>query len=129
MAEKGTLSQEEMIQKLNARIDALENELDEKKKENSKEKNSHIFKKAADSLSESSTKVINETGKILGSMVDATAEAMKEAANALTSLSDDVDKEKLGDVPAAMVSVLKKTIDIQKKALDKFEESYDNYDK
>ena len=47
----------------------------------------------------------------------------------ITSLSDDVDKEKLGDVPAAMVGVLRKTIDIQKKALEKFEESYENYDK
>lgn len=112
------LSQEELIQRLTARVDALEKKLEEKESKKDKK----------DKKKSTTKKVLNESERLLSSMVDASTEALKEGADAITSLSDETDKEKLGTIPAAFMSIIRKTIDIQKKALDKFEESYDKYE-
>jgi hypothetical protein len=60
--------------------------------------------------------------------VDASVEAMKATADALADLSDETDTEKLGRVPGALVSIFRRAVDIQKKALDKFEERCEECD-
>jgi hypothetical protein len=53
---------------------------------------------------------------------------MKQTADALTDLDDETDRDKLGRVPAAVVSIFRKAINIQKKALDKFEKGCEEND-
>jgi hypothetical protein len=60
--------------------------------------------------------------------VDASVEAMKQTADALTDLDDETDSDKLGRIPAVLVSIFRKSIDIQKKALDKFEKGCEECD-
>ncbi len=129
MSKEITVSSE-LIERLTERLEALEIKIDaqEEKKKKKKKKKKNRTKKFADSVSEVTEDSIKGCGKFAGGLIDATAEAMKEGADALTSLSDDIDKKKLGTIPAAVVSVMRKTIEIQNKALDKFEESYDEYD-
>lgn len=130
MAEKASVSKE-TIEALAARIEALEKRLEEtedKDKKDNDSKGKTTTQKVTDTLSDASSSVIKESGRLLGSMVDATSEAIKESAHALSSLSEDTDAEKLGDVPAAFLSIFRKSLDVQKKVLDKFEESYDKYD-
>lgn len=130
MAEEIKVSAE-LIERLTARIEALEKKLDEKdaedKKKSGKKKKS-TTKKVADSISDFAGDAIKESGKMVTGLIDATAEALKEGADAIASMSEDTDKEKLGSVSAAIVSILRKTIDIQKKALDKFEERCEECD-
>ncbi|MCK4763784.1 MAG: hypothetical protein KAW12_16400 [Candidatus Aminicenantes bacterium] len=121
MAEKEKTDQE-TVERLMARIDTLEKKLQE---EDTKSKKS---KKKKKDDNKKDTRFFKESGKLIRGLVDASVEAMKEAANALSSLSDDTDKEKLGEIPAAIVGVLRKTIEIQRKAINKFEESYSKDD-
>lgn len=125
MAEEGKVTKE-VIERLTARIDELEKKLAEKEKKDRKKetKEKDKTKKVADSISETTSDFFKESGKLLRGVVDASVEAIKEAANALSSLSDETDKEGLGEIPAAFVSVLRRTADVQKKTIDKFEESY-----
>ena len=120
----------ELIERLITRIEALEKKLVEKdkKKKKKKGKKKSTAQKVADSVGDATSDVIKDTGKIISGMVDASVEGMKQSADALTSLSDETDKEKLGEIPAAIVSIFRKTIDIQKKALDKFEERCEECD-
>lgn len=126
MSEDITVSSD-LIKQLTERIEALEKKLDETK-DTKKKKKKRTGKKVADSVGEMTEDFIKESGRITGSMIDATAEAMKQSADALSSLSEETDKEKLGTVPAAIVSIIRRSIEIQTKALDKFEESYEEYD-
>ncbi len=127
MAEQVTVSAD-LIERLVTRIEALEKKLEDEAPEKKADKEKSRTRKVADSVSDTGEKVVKETGKILSSIVDASAEAMKEGANAVASISDETDKEELGEFSAAIVSVFRKTLDIQKKAIDKFEESYQKYD-
>ena len=129
MPEKVTVSTE-LVQQLIDRIEALEKKIDDKaqKKKKKKSRKNTAAKKIADSVSDITEDGIRGCGKITGGMIDATSEALKEGADALTSLSDDIDKDKLGTLPAAIVSVMRKSIEIQRKALDKFEKSVEEYD-
>lgn len=129
MPEKLTVSAE-LVQQLIDRIDALEKKIDDRAEKNNKKKSRKkaTSKKIADSVSNITEDSIRGCGKITGGIIDATSEALKEGADALTSLSDDIDKDKLGTLPAAIVSVMRKTIEIQDKALDKFEKSIEEYD-
>lgn len=121
MAKKEVTVSQEFLDNLNARIEALENQLAEKDEKKDKD----TIGKIADSISDSTEKTLKETGWALSSMMDAFVEAANETADALSSLSDETDTEKLGQIPGAMVSVFRRGIDIQKKALEKFEESYE----
>ena len=122
MAEEGKVTKE-VIERLTARIDKLEKKLAEKdKKKETKEKDT--MKKVTDSISDTTNDFFKESGNLLRGVVDASVEAIKEAANALSSVSDETDKEGMGEIPAAFVSVLRRTADVQKKTIDKFEESY-----
>ncbi len=133
MAEETNVSQE-LIERLITRIEALEKKLDEKESKEKESKESKdkdkdsTAKKVADSITDAGNELFKETGKIMGSVVDATAEAMKETANAFSKMSDETDKDAIGEIPAAMVSIFRKMVDIQGKALDKFEESCKKYD-
>ncbi len=122
----------ELIERLIARIEALEKKLEVKeekdKKKRKKGKKKSTAQKVADSVGDTAGNIIKDTGKIISGMVDASVEGMKQSADALTSLSEETDKEKLGEIPAAIVSIFRKTIDIQKKALDKFEERCAEHD-
>lgn len=121
MAEEGKVSQE-VIERLITRIDSLEKKLAEKEKKDKKKKTKE--KDTTKKITDATGDFFKESGKLLRGVVDASVEATKEAANALSSLSDETDKEGLGEIPAAFVSVLRRTADIQKKAIDKFEENY-----
>ena len=121
MAKNDVTVSREFLDKLNSRIEALEKQLAEKDEKEDK----NTVGKIADSISESSEKTLKESGWALSSMMDAFVEAVNETADALSSLSDETDTEKLGQIPGAMVSVFRKGLDIQKKALEKFEESYE----
>lgn len=125
MAEEITASSE-IIERLTERLEALEKKVDEKDKKKKKKK--RTGKKVTKSVSDMTEDFIRESGKITGSLIDATVEAMKEGADALSSLSEETDKENLGTISSAIVSVIRKTIEIQTKAVDKFEESYKEYD-
>lgn len=123
----------ELIERLITRIEALEKKLEvkeekDKKKKKKKGKKKSTAQKVADSVGDATSDIIKDTGKIISGMVDASVEGMKQSADALTSLSEETDKEKLGEIPAAIVSIFRKTIDIQKKALDKFEERCEECD-
>ena len=122
MAEEAKVTKE-VIERLITRIDALEKKLEEKEAKD-KEKKKDTTKKVTDSISDVTSDFFEESGKILRGVWDASVEAVKEAANALSSMSDETDKEDLGEIPAAFVSVLRRTVDVQKKVVDKFEESY-----
>ncbi len=121
MAKKEVTVTQEFIDNLNARIEVLEKQLEEKDEKDDKD----TIGKIADSISDSTEKTLKESGWALSSMTDAFVEAVNETADALSSMSDETDTEKLGRIPGAMVSVFRKGIDIQKKALEKFEESYE----
>jgi len=122
MAEEGKVTKE-VIERLTARIDKLEKKLAEKdKKKETKEKDT--VKKVTDSITDTTSDFFKESGNLLRGAFDASVEAIKEAANALSSVSDETDKEGMGEIPAAFVSVLRRTADVQKKTIDKFEESY-----
>lgn len=125
MAEEGKVTKE-VIERLTARIDELEKKLAEKKKkdEEKETKEKDTMKKVTDSISDTTSDFFKESGNLLRGVVDASVEAIKEAANALSSVSDETDKEGMGEIPAAFVSVLRRTADVQKKTIDKFEESY-----
>ena len=125
MAEEITVSSE-LIERLIERIESLEKKFDEKESKNKKKKRSG--KKASESIGDATEDVVKESGRITGSFIDAAAEALKQGADALSELSEETDKEKLGRVPAAIVSVFRRAIDIQSRALEKFEESYEEYD-
>lgn len=127
MAEEGKVTKE-VIERLITRIEALEKKLEEKEAKDKKKKKD-TTKKITDSISDTTSDFFKESGKILRGVWDASVEAMKEGANALSSLSDETDKENMGEIPAALVSVLRRTVDIQKKVVDKFEESYKKEDK
>ncbi len=127
MSEQVTVSKEFMDDLL-ARVETLETRLARKKSR----RNARRKKKGdrddddnqwADSLGDAVEKTSKETGRIMKAMVDATAEAINETADALSSLSEETDREKLGRIPAAVVSVMRRAIKIQRKAVDKFEAS------
>lgn len=119
MAEKVTVSKE-FIDDLLTRIESLEQKLAEKEAGRGAKKD----KKISDRLSKLADDSSEETGKIIRGLVDASVEALNQTAEALASLSEETDREKLGRIPSAVVSVYRRSIDIQKKAVDKFEESY-----
>jgi len=121
MAKKEVTVSQEFIDNLNARIESLEKKLAEKDEKEDKD----TIGKIADSISDSTEKTLKESGWALSSMTDAFVEAVNETADALSSLSEETDTEKLGRIPGSMVSVFRKGLDIQKKALEKFEESYE----
>lgn len=122
MSEQVTVSQE-FIDGLLARIEALEEKLAAKNEDQEKSD-----KKISESVEEFIEDSTEETGKVLRGLVDASVEALNQTADALSSLSEDTDTDKLGRIPGAIVSVFRKSIDIQKKSLDKFEESYSKED-
>lgn len=114
------------IEKLNERIEALEKKLEEKEKKDKESKDDKdTVQKITDSLSDATDKSLKETSRVLNSMIDSFVEGVNETADALSTISEETDTEKLGRIPGAMVSVFRKGIDIQKKALEKFEESYE----
>lgn len=119
MAEKVTVSKE-FIDDLLTRIESLEQKLAEKEAGQGAKKD----KKISDRLSKLADDSSEETGKIIRGLVDASVEALNQTAEALASLSEETDREKLGKIPSAVVSVYRRSIDIQKKAVDKFEEGY-----
>ena len=124
MSEKVDMT-EEFLEKLVSRIEAIEERLAEKetrrRKHSRREKDEE--KDWVDSLGDAIDRSTKDTGRVLKGMVEATAEALNETADALSSMSEETDKDKLGELPAAVVSVLRRGIEIQKKALEKFEES------
>jgi len=124
MATKAAAKQKDPFEELNKRLDAIEKKLEarEVKKEKGEKK---IVDKVTDSVSDATDKTSKETSRTMKSMTDAFVEAVNQTADALSTLSEDTDKEKLGRIPSAFVSVFRKSIDIQKKALEKFEESYE----
>lgn len=126
MAEEGKVTKE-VIERLITRIEALEKKLEEKEVKDKKKKKS-TTKKVTDTIGDTTRDFFKETGKILRGVTDASVEAVKESANALSSMSDETDKEKLGEISAAFVSVLRKAVDVQKKVINKFEESYQKED-
>jgi serine/threonine-protein kinase RIO1 len=124
MAEKGNVTNE-VIERLISRIDGLEKKLEQSEAKNKEEKkDKSTTKKVTDTITDATGDFFKESGKILRGTVDASIETIKEAANALSSMSDETDRENMADIPAAFVSVLRRTADIQKKVIDKFEESY-----
>ncbi len=129
MVQEITVSSE-LIERLTERIEALEKKIDEKeaKPRRKKTRKKDTTRKLSDSINDITEDSIRGYGRFACGMIDATAEAFKEGANALSSISDDIDKEKLGSISAAFVSVMRKTIDIQTRALEKFEDSYEEYD-
>ncbi len=121
-------SSDQVLLDLTKKVEALEERLnkmedDEGKKE--KKKDSGIV----DSISDAGDKLLKESGKLISSIADASAEGMKEGLDAFTSAADDKDKDELGEIPSTILSIFRKTIDVQKKVLDKFETSYKSYDK
>jgi hypothetical protein len=123
MSDEITMTREAM-EALHARIDELEKKLAAKEtKKKKKRKKDDDDETWSDSIGDAIDKSSRETGRILKGMVDATAEALSETADALSSLSEDTDKEKLGEYPAALISLFRRGLKIQRKALDKFEES------
>ncbi len=118
---------QEVMKKLISRIETLEAKLSEKEK-NEEESDKETVKKICDSLGDTFSKTFKETNRMISSFVDASAEGMKEIASAMSSLSEETDKEKLNEIPAAIVSITRKSMDIQKKAINKFEDSYKKYD-
>lgn len=127
MTEQVTVSQE-FIDDLQARIEALEARLAEREASKKDDGDKGKSKKLSDSIEDFIDDSAEDAGKIIKSLVDASVEAMNETAEALSSLSEDTDQEKLGKIPSAIVSVFRRSIDIQKKAVDKFEESYGKED-
>ena len=125
MAEEGKVTKE-VIERLITRIDALEKKLEEKetKDKKKKKKEDSTAKKVTDTITDTTKDFFKETGKILRGSVDASIEAIKESADALSSMSDETDRENMSEITGAFVSVLRRTADIQKKVIDKFEESY-----
>jgi 6-phosphogluconate dehydrogenase len=129
MAIKAAAKQKDPFEELNKRLDAIEKKLEarEAKKEKDEKK---TVDKVTDSVSDATKKTTKETSRTIQSLTDAFVEAVNQTADAMSTLSEDTDKEKLGRIPSAFVSVFRKGIDIQKKALEKFEESYEkNKDK
>jgi len=125
MSETITISKDE-LDSLYARIDELEKKAAEKesrRKRKRKRRRDDDDEDWADTLGDAIDKSSRETGRLLKGLVDATAEAMSESADALSSLSDDTDREKLGEYPAALISVMRRGLRIHRKAIDKFEES------
>lgn len=130
MVKKGATVSKDPIERLNERIDALEKKLEEKDKKDKDSKNDKdTVQKVADSLSDATDKSLKETSRVLSSLIDSFVEGVNETADALSTISEETDTEKLGRIPGAMVSVFRKGIDIQKKALEKFEESYEEHKK
>ena len=123
MAEQVTVSKE-FIDDLLTRIESLEEKLAAKEADQAAGQGDKKAKKLTDRLSSLADESSQETGKIIRGLVDASVEALNQTAEALASLSEETDREKLGKVPSAVVSVYRRSIDIQKKAVDKFEESY-----
>ena len=121
MATKAAAKQKDPFEELNKRLDAIEKKLEAREVMKAKGEKK-IVDKVTDSVSDKTSK---ETSRTMKSMTDAFVEAVNQTADALSTLSEDTDKEKLGRVPSAFVSVFRKSIDIQKKALEKFEESYE----
>jgi len=125
MSEEITISKDEM-EALKARIEELEKKLTEKetrRKKKRKRRKDDDDEDWADTLGDAIDKSSRETGRLLKGFVDATAEAMSETADALSSLSEDTDKEKLGEYPAAVISMLRRGLKIHRRAIDKFEKS------
>lgn len=126
MVKKGVTVSKDPIERLSERIDALEKKLAEKdKKDEDSKDDKDTVQKITDSLSDATDKSLKETSRAMSSMIDSFVEGVNETADALSTLSEETDTEKLGRIPGAMVSVFRKGIDIQKKALEKFEESYE----
>jgi serine/threonine-protein kinase RIO1 len=121
MPEKQAAKSKDPFEEINKRLDAIEKRLGKKEKKKKKEKKT--VDKVTDSLSDATEKTLKETGTILAALTDSFVEAVNESADALSTLSEDTDTERLGRIPGAMVSVFRKGVEIQKKALEKFEES------
>ena len=129
MAKKEAAKPKDPFEELNKRLDAIEKKLEarEAKKEKDEKK---TVEKVTDSISDATDKTLKESSRVLTSLTDSFVEACNQTADALSTLSEDTDKEKLGRFSSGIVSVFRKGIDIQKKALEKFEESYEkNKDK
>ncbi|MCP4694050.1 MAG: hypothetical protein GY859_38805 [Desulfobacterales bacterium] len=127
MSEQVTVSKE-FLDDLLARVETLETRLARKKSRRKARGKKRADRddddnKWADSLGDAVEKSSKETGRILKAMVDATAEAINETADAFSSLSEETDREKLGRIPAAVVSVMRRAIEIQRKTVNKFEAS------
>ena len=122
MPEKQSTNSKDPFEEINKRLDAIEKKLEKRDKKKEK-KEKKTVDKVTDSLSDATEKTLKETGTILAALTDSFVEAVNESADALSTLSEDTDTERLGRIPGAMVSVFRKGVEIQKKALEKFEES------
>jgi hypothetical protein len=123
MPEKQAIKSTDPFEEINKRLDAIEKKLEKKDKKKKDKKEKKTVDKVTDSLSDATEEAFKDTGTILAALTDSFVEAVNESADALSTLSEDTDTERLGRIPGAMVSVFRKGIDIQKKALEKFEES------
>ncbi len=129
MSKEVTMSREDYDQ-LTKRIEELEGRLismesGDKDEEESEESSSsdHWY----DSMGDTSTRVFKETTKMVNGFIDASVEAMNETAHAMSGLSEET-RDNYDDIPGNIISMMRRAIDIQKKALDKFEDTYHKED-
>jgi hypothetical protein len=97
------------------RIEELEKQIAEKDEE---EDESNKFSEMGD-------KFMKESNKVIRGLVDASMEAMSEAASTMSDGGGEIgDKMRDGDVAESMISAYDRFIEIQQKALEKFRERY-----
>jgi len=120
MGETVTLAKED-YQALLDRIQALEEKMSNEPEEPEKEEDEHAFKETADQF-------VKDSKKMVSGFLNASILAFNEAAHVFSDLAEDEDVENLDDLSAGMIGVFRKSIDIQKKVLDKFVEEYQKED-
>ena len=110
------------VQELEERLEKVENE--EKEEEESKKDENEWM----GSMKEQTERAFKETTRFVKGMVDATVEAMNETAHAMGDINEETTRDSMNDVPGSIISMMRRAVDIQKKALDKFENSYKKED-
>ena len=80
-----------------------------------------------DSVSDTSSRVFKETSKMVSSFIEAGVEALNETAHAMGNMSED-GRDNMDDIPGGIITMMRRAVDIQKRALDKFENTYNKED-
>ena len=117
MSETVTLPKED-YQAILDRVKSLEEKLDQINTDSEDE----------DSLKDSASRAIKDSRKFFSGFMNASVVAFNEATHILSDLSEESDKAKLDEVSAGMIGMFRKSIEIQKKVLDRFVEDYEKDD-
>jgi len=126
MSQDVTLTREE-FERLQKHIAELETRLQNMEAEDTGEDEDDDADHWYDTMSDTGSRAFKETSKMVSSFIEAGVEALNETAHAMGDMSED-GRERSDDIPGGIISMMRRAIDIQKKALDKFEDTYNKED-